>query len=46
MSTGSTEPCGERMETQANGFWCIWGFWTNEDSIADRRPTGGEERMP
>src|ERR1017187_7458572 len=28
------------------GFWCIWGFWTGERSLADRIPTGHEAQMP
>ena len=28
------------------GFWCIWGFWAGEGSLADRGPTGREAQMP
>jgi hypothetical protein len=28
------------------GFWCIWGFWAGEASLADRRPTVREAQMP
>jgi hypothetical protein len=27
-------------------FWCIWGFWAGEGSLADRRPTGCEPEIP
>src|ERR1035441_5645135 len=27
-------------------FWCIWGFWAGEGSLADRGPTGREAQMP
>jgi hypothetical protein len=37
-----------RRDTQWSDrwFWCIWGFWAGEGSLADRGPTGREAQMP
>jgi hypothetical protein len=46
----SAERCRGRWREFAallfKGFWCIWGFWTGEDSLVDRRPTDGKVQMP
>src|SRR5450759_3560548 len=37
---------GDPQCTDSSRFWCIWGFWAGEGSLADRGPTGREAQMP
>jgi hypothetical protein len=38
--------CITLRHIQLSWFWCIWGFWAGEGSLADRGPTGREAQMP